>query len=107
MSSGWPVTRRIGAVDGVQQDLHGHRGRSGDPLYAARRTLHTGDDLLTDSRKTGSRPCSRSTNTSRSKPPGAPTNAQSIAVYREPSPSAAANCSRRSSTRSAGVSLPR
>jgi transposase len=32
----------------VQQDLHGHRGRKGDPLYAARRTLHTGDDLLTD-----------------------------------------------------------
>jgi len=32
----------------VQQDLHGHRGRSGDPLYAARRTLHTGADLLTD-----------------------------------------------------------
>ena len=32
----------------VQQDLHGHRGRSGDPLYAARRTLHTGDGLLTD-----------------------------------------------------------
>jgi transposase len=32
----------------VQQDLHGHRGRAGDPLYAARRTLHTGDGLLTD-----------------------------------------------------------
>jgi transposase len=32
----------------VQQDIHGHRGRSGDPLYAARRTLHTGADLLTD-----------------------------------------------------------
>ncbi len=32
----------------VQQDLHGHRGRSGDPLYGARRTLHTGADLLTD-----------------------------------------------------------
>ena len=32
----------------VQQDLHGHRGRTGDPLYAARRTLHTGADLLTD-----------------------------------------------------------
>jgi len=31
----------------VQQDLHGHRGRTGDPLYAARRTLHTGADLLT------------------------------------------------------------
>jgi transposase len=32
----------------VQQDIHGHRGRSGDPLYGARRTLHTGVDLLTD-----------------------------------------------------------
>ena len=32
----------------VQQDLHGHRGYAGDPLYRARRTLHTGDHLLTD-----------------------------------------------------------
>ena len=32
----------------VQQDLHGHRGRANDPLYRARRTLHTGQDLLTD-----------------------------------------------------------
>jgi len=32
----------------VQQDLHGHRGRTGDPLYRARRTLHTGADLLTE-----------------------------------------------------------
>ncbi|WP_141331728.1 ISL3 family transposase [Corynebacterium variabile] len=32
----------------VQQELHGHRGRKGDPLYTARRTLHTGTDLLTD-----------------------------------------------------------
>jgi len=32
----------------VQQHIHGHRGRKGDPLYAARRTLHTGTDLLTD-----------------------------------------------------------
>ncbi len=32
----------------VQQKLHGHRGRKGDPLYSARRTLHTGADLLTD-----------------------------------------------------------
>ena len=32
----------------VQQDLHGHRGRTNDPLYRARRTLHTGDDLLTE-----------------------------------------------------------
>jgi hypothetical protein len=32
----------------IQQDLHGHRGRKDDPLYRARRTLHTGADLLTD-----------------------------------------------------------
>ncbi len=35
----------------VQQDLHGHRGQAGDPLYKARRTLHTGADLLTDKQK--------------------------------------------------------
>ncbi|AND15263.1 ISL3 family transposase [Rathayibacter tritici] len=32
----------------VQQQSTGHRGRSRDPLYSARRTLHTGADLLTD-----------------------------------------------------------
>ena len=32
----------------VQQQLHGHRGRRDDPLYRARRTLHTGAGLLTD-----------------------------------------------------------
>ncbi|MBG6226785.1 transposase [Arthrobacter sp. CAN_A2] len=32
----------------VQQATTGHRGRAGDPLYRARRTLHTGADLLTD-----------------------------------------------------------
>jgi transposase len=32
----------------VQQAICGHRGMKGDPLYAARRTLHTGADLLTD-----------------------------------------------------------
>ncbi len=37
----------------VQQAIHGHRGYQGDPLYAARRTLHTGADLLTDKRGTG------------------------------------------------------
>ena len=35
----------------VQQAIHGQRGRKGDPLYAARRTLHTGADLLTDRQK--------------------------------------------------------
>jgi len=32
----------------IQQDTCGHRGRKDDPLYRARRTLHTGTDLLTD-----------------------------------------------------------
>src|SRR4051795_9553501 len=35
----------------IQQAIHGHRGYKGDPLYAARRTLHTGADLLTDKQK--------------------------------------------------------
>ena len=35
----------------VQQDTCGHRGRTGDPLYASRRTLHTGAGLLTDKQK--------------------------------------------------------
>jgi len=36
----------------VQLDTCGHRGRKTDPLYASRRTLHTGADLLTDKQKT-------------------------------------------------------
>ncbi len=36
----------------VQQEMHGHRGRKSDPLYRARRTLHTGADLLTDRQRT-------------------------------------------------------
>ena len=32
----------------VQQTTRGRRGRKNDPLYRARRTLHTGADLLTD-----------------------------------------------------------
>lgn len=36
----------------VQQAIHGHRGMKGDPLYSARRTLHTGADLLTDKQAT-------------------------------------------------------
>ena len=35
----------------AQQDIFGRRGRAGDPLYRARRTLHTGADLLTDRQK--------------------------------------------------------
>ena len=55
----------------VQQATCGHRGRKSDPLYRARRTLHTGADLLTDKQKDTAAPtCSRSTRTSRSRPPG-------------------------------------
>ena len=32
----------------VQNDIFGRRGRKNDPLYKARRTLHTGASLLTD-----------------------------------------------------------
>ena len=35
----------------VQLDTCGHRGRKSDPLYAARRTLQTGEDLLTDKQR--------------------------------------------------------
>jgi transposase len=35
----------------VQQATCGHRGREGDSLYSARRTLHTGADLLTDKQR--------------------------------------------------------
>ncbi|CAN5817710.1 hypothetical protein BH10ACT9_BH10ACT9_11320 [soil metagenome] len=35
----------------IQLDTCGHRGRKTDPLYSARRTLHTGVDLLTDKQK--------------------------------------------------------
>ena len=35
----------------VQHTTCGHRGRAGDPLFASRRTLHTGADLLTDKQR--------------------------------------------------------
>jgi transposase len=35
----------------IQQNIHGHRGRKHDPLYSARRTLHTGADLLNDKQR--------------------------------------------------------
>jgi transposase len=35
----------------VPQAIHGHRGMKNDPLYSARRTLHTGVGLLTDKQK--------------------------------------------------------
>ena len=36
----------------VQQDIHGHRGRSGDPLFGIRNILHCGVEKLTDRQKT-------------------------------------------------------
>jgi transposase len=58
----------------VQQDIHGHRGRSGDPLDAARRTLHTGPVCSPTSRPSAWRNCSPSGSTSRSRRPGASTS---------------------------------
>jgi len=57
----------------VQQDLHGHRGRAGDPLYTARRTLHTGADLLTDRQRARIEALFATPSTSRSRRPGAST----------------------------------
>ena len=36
----------------VQQTTCGHRGRAGDPLYKARRTLHNGAGMLTEKQQT-------------------------------------------------------
>lgn len=73
----------------VQHDLHGPRGRVGDPLYAARRTLHTGQALLTDNKRPGWMPCSPTTITSKLKPPGG-VYQRMITAYREPDPTEAA-----------------
>ena len=35
----------------VQQEIHGHRGRSGDPLYGIRTILRCGAEKLTDKQK--------------------------------------------------------
>lgn len=35
----------------LQVAIHGYRGMKNNPLYSARRTLHTGADLLTDNQK--------------------------------------------------------
>jgi hypothetical protein len=32
----------------VQQEIHGHRGRKGDPLYRVRNILRAGEEHLTD-----------------------------------------------------------
>lgn len=36
----------------VQQAIHSHRGRTGDPPYKSRRTLHAGAGLVTDKQAT-------------------------------------------------------
>lgn len=35
----------------VQQEIHGHRGRKGDPLYGIRTTLRAGEERLTDKQR--------------------------------------------------------
>jgi transposase len=35
----------------VQQEIHGHRGRRGDPLYGIRHILHAGAERLTDGQR--------------------------------------------------------
>lgn len=52
------------------------RGRKTDPLYRARRTLHTGVDLLTDTQKARLAPSSPSTPMLRSRRPGRCINAR-------------------------------
>ena len=46
----WVATPSTGVAD-ASSSTCGHRGHKGDPLYAARRTLHTGAGLLTDKQK--------------------------------------------------------
>jgi transposase len=57
----------------VQQAVHGHRGRKDDPLYSARRTLHTGAGLLTEKQKDRLHALFAVDATSRSKRPGGST----------------------------------
>jgi len=55
----------------VQQDSRGHRGRTGDPLYGARRTLHTGKQACSPtSRRPRSLSSSPPTRTCRSRRAG-------------------------------------
>lgn len=54
-----------------QHQLHAHRSRASDPLYRARRMLHTGFDLpIPRQRARLDAPCSPTTAMSRSKSPG-------------------------------------
>ena len=54
----------------VQRELTDERGRRGDPLYKAGRSLRTGRDLLTDRQKPDRRPCSPTTTPPPSRSPG-------------------------------------
>jgi transposase len=58
----------------IQQIIHGHRGRKDDPLYRARRTLHTGAACLPASRRTACSHSSRPMSTSRPRRPGPSTS---------------------------------
>ena len=58
----------------IQQTVHGHRGRANDLLYRARRTLHTGADLLTDKQQQRLETLFADDNHVRSKRPGASTS---------------------------------
>ena len=51
MSSGSPATGWTSAVAASSGTCTVTAGRVGDPLFKARRTLHTGSDLLTDKQK--------------------------------------------------------
>ena len=67
----------------VQQAIHGHRGRKGDPLYRRGAPCTPAPTCSPTSRATAWRPCSPPTSTSRSRRPGA-IYQRMIAAYREP-----------------------
>ncbi len=68
----------------IQQELHHRRGRATDPLYKARRMLHTRSCLLTPRQQhQTTRPVRQRLATSRSRSPGASTRTSSDA-YRDP-----------------------
>ena len=46
-----PATRWTTAADACSRHIHGHRGRKAIRSTRARRTLHTGVDLLTDKQR--------------------------------------------------------
>ena len=59
----------------VQQEMHGHRGRTGDPLYRPAAPCTPAPTCSPTSNANGWPPCSPTTSTSRSKRPGASTSA--------------------------------